>query len=51
MSFAAGHDLVETSLVGGGVAAEGAGVQVFGGWLFQIKRAGAKLPPLRIVSR
>src|ERR1700694_2472452 len=51
MSFASGHDLVEASFIGGRNAAEGARVKVLGGWLFQIKRAGAQLPPLRIISR
>ena len=45
MRFAASHDLVEAPLIGVGDPAEGARVQVLGGWLVQIKRAGAKLPP------
>jgi hypothetical protein len=51
VGFAAGHDLVEPSFIGGRDAAEGARVQVLGGWFFQIKKAGAKLPPYSIVSR
>jgi hypothetical protein len=51
MSFAARHYLVEASLVGACVAAEGARVKVLGGWLVQMKRAGAELPPLSIISR
>jgi hypothetical protein len=38
-------------LVRGREAAEGAGVEVLGGSLVQIKRAGAELPPLSIISR
>ena len=48
--LAASHHLVETRLVGGGVPAEGARVQVLGGWLVQKKKAGATLPPSSIVS-
>src|SRR5207237_10615566 len=46
----ASHHLVEPRLVGGGVPAEGARVEVFGGWFVQKKKAGAPLPPFSIVS-
>ena len=51
MGLAARHHLVEALLIGGRNAAEGAGVEVLGGSLVQIKRAGAELPPLSIISR
>jgi hypothetical protein len=37
--------------VGAGVPAEGARVEVLGGWFFQKKRAGATLPPFSLISR
>ena len=51
MGFAPGHHFIEASLVGAGVAAEGSGVEILGGLLVQRKRAGAELPPFRIISR
>src|SRR5205807_1342647 len=48
--LAASHHLVEPRLVGGGVPAEGARVQILGGWFVQKKKAGARLPPFSIVS-
>ena len=43
--LAASHHLVETRLVGGGVPAEGARVQILGGWFVQKKRRERRSRP------